>query len=228
MKFPTSCCTSNQGRVKVVAIAEETLAAGFAGLKIKAGFATFAEDLTAVRAAKRALGNSIALMIDYNQSLTLPEAMARCKALDDEGLEWIEEPVLADDLQGCARIAEAISTPLQIGGNFNGLSEMRAAITARASDLVMPDAQFIHGVTGWLEASALAHAAGLPMSSHTFVEASAQLLCATPTAHWIEVLDAVGGLRQAPLQIKGGMLMPWDTPGIGLEWREDMVSRYRG
>ena len=212
---------------EVVAIAEETLAAGFAGLKIKAGFATFAEDLAAIRAAKRVLGNSAALMIDYNQSLMRPEAMARCKALDGEGLEWIEEPVLADDLAGCARIAQAISTPIQIGENFNGLSEMRAAIEACASDLVMLDAQFIHGVTGWLEASALAHTAGLPMSSHTFVEASAQLLCGAPTAHWIEVLDAAGGLRQAPLQIKGGMLMPWDTPGIGLEWREDMVARYR-
>ena len=211
----------------VVAIAQETLAAGFSGLKIKAGFPTFAEDLAAVRAAKRALGNSTALMIDYNQSLTLPEAMARCKALDDEGLEWIEEPVLADDLEGCARIAESLVTPIQIGENFHGPSEMRAAIAARASDLVMPDAQFIHGVTGWLEASALARTAGLPMSSHTFVEASAQLLCATPTAHWIEVLDAAGGLRHASLQIKDGMLMPWDTPGIGLEWREDMVARYR-
>ena len=211
----------------VVAIAEETLAAGFAGLKIKAGFPSFAEDLAAVRAAKRALGNSTALMIDYNQSLSLAEAMARCKALDDEGLEWIEEPVLADDLEGCARIADAVTTPIQIGENFHGPLEMRAAIAARASDLVMPDAQFIHGVTGWLEAAALARAAGLPMSSHTFVEASAQLLCATPTAHWIEVLDAAGGLRHAPLQLKDGMLMPWDTPGIGLEWREDMVARHR-
>ena len=61
----------------VVAIAEETLAAGFAGLKIKAGFATFAEDLVAVRAAKRALGSATALMIDYNQSLALSAAMAR-------------------------------------------------------------------------------------------------------------------------------------------------------
>ena len=211
----------------VLAIAQETLAAGFAGLKIKVGFPTFAEDLATVRAAKRALGNSAALMVDYNQSLTLPEAMARCIALDDEGLEWIEEPVLADDLEGCARIAEALTTPIQIGENFHGPSEMLSAIAARASDLVMPDAQFIHGVTGWLEASALARTAGLPMSSHTFVEASAQLLCVTPTAHWIEVLDAAGGLRQAPLQIKDGMLMPWDTPGIGLEWCEDKVARHR-
>jgi mandelate racemase len=166
-------------------------------------------------------------MIDYNQSLSLPEAMARCKALDGEGLEWIEEPVLADYLQGCARIAAAVTTPIQIGENFNDPNEMRAAIEARASDLVIPDAQFIHGVTGWPEASALAHAAGLPMSSHTFVEASAQLLCATPTAHWSEVLDAAGGLRHAPLQLKDGMPMLWDTPGIGLEWREDMVARHR-
>lgn len=211
----------------VVEIAEETLAAGFAGLKIKVGFATFAEDLAAVRAAKRVLGHAAALMVDYNQSLSLPEAMARCTALDGEGLEWIEEPVLADELEGCARIAEAITTPLQIGENFHGPLEMRAALAVRASDLVMPDAQFIHGVTGWLEAATLAHTAGLPMSSHTFVEASAQLLCATPTAHWIEVLDAAGGLRQAPLHIQDGMLMPWDTPGIGLAWREDQVALHR-
>ena len=180
-----------------------------------------------VRAARRALGDSTALMVDYNQSLALPEAMARCKALDDEGLEWIEEPVLADDLEGCASIANAVTTPIQIGENFNGALEMRAAIAARASDLVMPDAQFIHGVTGWLEAAALARTAGLPMSSHTFVEASAQLLCATPTAHWIEVLDAAGALRRAPLELRDGLLLPWDTPGIGLEWRQDMVARYR-
>ena len=95
----------------VVAIAEETRAAGYAGLKIKAGFATLAEDLAAVRAARRALGDGIALMIDYNQSLGVAEAMARCRALDGEGLEWIEEPVLADDLEGCARIADAVVTP---------------------------------------------------------------------------------------------------------------------
>ena len=104
---------------------------------------------------------------------------------------------------------------------------MRAAIDAAAMDLVMPDAQFVHGVTGWLEAAALARAAGLPMSSHIFVEASAQLLCATPTAHWLEVLDAAAGLRASPLQLRDGHLHPSDAPGIGLEWREQEVARHR-
>jgi len=180
-----------------------------------------------VRAARGALGDGIALMVDYNQALGVDEAIARCGALDDEGLEWIEEPVLADDLEGCARVAAATVTPIQIGENFNGPSEMRAAIAAKALDMVMPDAQLIHGVTGWLEAAALACTAGLRMSSHTFVEASAHLLCATPTAHWLEVLDAAGGLRRAPLTLRDGMVTPWDTPGIGLEWVDEAVTRHR-
>lgn len=208
-------------------IAEETRAAGYAGLKIKLGFATLAQDLAVVRAARRALGEGIALMVDYNQSLNPPEAMRRCKALDDEGLTWIEEPLLADDLEGSARIAQAVNTPIQIGENFHGPAEMRKAIDARAMDLVMPDAQYVHGVTGWLEAAALAHVAGLPMSSHTFVEASMHLLCATPTADWLEVLDAAGGLRQAPLQLQDGCLTPWDTPGLGMDWDEGAVARHR-
>jgi len=97
----------------------------------------------------------------------------------------------------------------------------------KALDMVMPDAQLIHGVTGWLEAAALACTAGLRMSSHTFVEASAHLLCATPTAHWLEVLDAAGGLRRAPLTLRDGMVTPWDTPGIGLEWVDEAVTRHR-
>lgn len=91
----------------------------------------------------------------------------------------------------------------------------------------MPDAQYIHGVTGWLEAAALARAAGLPMSPQTFVEASAQLLCATPTADWLEVLDAAGGLRRAPLDLRDGCVTPWDAPGLGIEWDEDAVARHR-
>lgn len=65
------------------------------------------------------------------------------------------------------------------------------------------------------------------MSSHTFVEASAQLLCATPTAGWLEVLDAAGGLRRAPLDLQDGCVTPWDAPGLGIEWDDDAVARHR-
>ena len=210
----------------VVEIAEEAVADDYPGLKIKVGFPTLAEDVAAVRAAKKVLG-SRALMVDYNQSLTFAEARIRCQALDGEGLAWIEEPILADDLEGCARLAETLTTPIQIGENFNGPEDMERALKARAADYVMPDAQFIRGVTGWMDAAALAQAFNIEMSSHTFVEASAHLLCATSTGHWLEHMDVMGNLLRNRFTLVNGTLTPPARPGLGIDWDEEAVERYR-
>ena len=212
---------------EIAALVDETLGQGFTGLKIKLGFPTLAEDLAVVRAARRGLGDRCALMVDFNQSLSAAEGLIRCKALDDEGLAWIEEPIPADDFRGCAAIAAACRTPIQIGENFQGPPDMRAAIEAAAMDYVMPDPQFIWGVSGWLEAAALARGAGIEMSSHLFVEASSHLLCATPTAHWLEHMDVAARLRSVSYPLVDGMITPPDRPGIGLEWDDAMVARYR-
>lgn len=210
----------------VVEVSEEAVAHDYPGMKIKVGFPTLAEDIAAVRAAKKVLG-SRALMVDYNQSLTFAEAKLRCHALDGEGLAWIEEPILADDYEGCARLAEMVTTPIQIGENFNGPEEMERALKARACDYVMPDAQYIRGVTGWLEAAALARAYNIEMSSHTFVEASAHLLCATPTGHWLEHMDVIGNLLDQRYSLVNGSLTAPARPGMGIDWNEEAVEKYR-
>lgn len=212
--------------VQVVEVADEAVRAGFRALKIKIGFPSLAEDLASIRAAKKVLG-SCALMVDYNQSLTPQEAMIRCHALDAEGLAWIEEPVAADDYATHAALAAAITTPIQIGENFNSADEMRSALVLRAMDYVMPDPQFIRGVTGWLEAAALARQANMECSSHAFIEASTHLLCATPTAHWLEFLDAASQLLRENYPVIDGTLTPPERPGIGIEWNEAAVARHR-
>lgn len=208
-------------------IVEETLAQGFTGLKIKLGFPTLAEDLAVVRAARRGLAGRCALMVDYNQSLSRAEGLARCQALDDEGLEWIEEPVLADDFRGSATIAAACRTPIQIGENFQGPGDMHEAIAAAAMDYVMPDPQFIWGVSGWLEATSLAYRAGIEMSSHLSLEVSSHLMCITPTAHWLEHMDVAAELRREPFLLHDGMIVPPTRPGIGIDWNETRVAECR-
>jgi mandelate racemase len=206
--------------------AAKTAAAGFRGLKIKIGWPSLEEDLAVVRAARRALPDDVALMVDYNQSLSVVEAMRRGRALDGEGVAWIEEPVRADDLRGAAAVAAALATPVQIGENFTGPFEMEEALRVKAADLVMPDVQQIGGVTGWLRAAALAHAAGVPCSSHLFIETSAHLLAATPTCHWIEYLDVAAPLLAEPLRPVDGMIQAPRRPGLGLAWDETAVRRY--
>jgi mandelate racemase len=206
--------------------AAKTVAAGFRGLKIKVGWPTLAGDLAAVRAARRALPDDVALMVDFNQSLTVAEALRRGRALDAEGVTWIEEPVRADDYRGSAEVAAALATPVQIGENFSGAFEMEEALRLRAADLVMPDVQQIGGVTGWLRAAALAQAAGIPCSSHLFIEASAHLLAVTPTCHWIEYLDVAAPVLAEPLHPVDGALVAPSRPGLGLAWDAAAVRRY--
>jgi mandelate racemase len=199
------------------------LEGGFRAVKLRLGYATLEDDLAAVHAVRARIPGGVAIMADYNQALSMNEAMRRGRALDAEGLAWIEEPIRHDDFAGCAALAKAIATPVQIGENFSQVYDMQKALDARASDLVMPDLERIGGITGWQRAGALAAEAGMPMSSHLYPEVSAQLLCATPTAHWLEYVDWMNPLLAEPLKIVDGMAVPSERPGVGLEWNQDII-----
>jgi mandelate racemase len=163
--------------------AEELLNRGFRGVKLRLGYSTLEQDLEVARAVRKRLPDSIELMTDYNQALPVDEAVRRGLALDHEGLAWIEEPIRHDDYAGCAKIAEELSTPVQIGENFAGPRAMMDAIAAKAADFMMPDLARIGGVSGWQEAVSLAATNGIRISSHLFPEFSVHLLAASPTCH---------------------------------------------
>jgi mandelate racemase len=207
--------------------AEALLEHGFQAVKLRLGRATAAEDLAVVRAVRHRLPDTVALMTDYNQALTVTEAIRRGQALDDEGVYWIEEPTRHDDYAGCARIAAALKTPMQIGENFAGAPAMATALAAGACDYVMPGLERIGGVTGWQRAAALGPAAGIEMSSHIFPEVSAHLLAATPTCHWLEYVDWAAPILAEPLRIVDGLAQVPDRPGSGVAWDNDAVKRFR-
>lgn len=200
---------------------------GFRALKIRLGHPRLEDDLAAVRAARSALPADVALMSDYNQGLTVAEALGRGRALDGEGLYWIEEPVRADDFAGAAEIAAALATPIQIGENFSSPFELECALAAHASDFVMLDAQQFGGVTGWLAGMALAQAAGKPCSSHLFQEYSAHLLAVTPSAGWLEYFDIADPILREPLALRDGMIQAQAAAGAGIAWDDRAVARYR-
>ncbi len=207
--------------------AEKLLAGGFRAVKLRLGYATLEEDLAALHAVRRRVGDKIHVMVDYNQALTVTEAMRRGRALDAEGIYWIEEPIRHDDYVGCAALARELVSPIQMGENFSEPNAMATALAAGACDYVMPDLERIGGVTGWQRAAALAAARGVEMSSHLFPEVSAHLLAATPTRHWLEYVDWAGAIVAEPLAIHDGLALAPDRPGNGLVWDEAAVRKYR-
>ncbi len=199
----------------------------FTGLKLRLGRTQMRDDLATIDAVRKAVGDDMHLMVDFNQGLHLGEALPRCHAIDDLGLDWIEEPLVYDNYDGHAQLAAELQTPIQIGENFYGPRDLQRALQCKACDLVMPDFMRIGGVTGWLRAAAIAGAAGVPVSTHLYPEVAAHVMRVTETAHWLEWQDWADPILQKPYEIKDGLLHIPNVPGVGLDWNEDAVAAHR-
>src|SRR5579864_8450777 len=99
--------------------AEKLLAGGFRAVKLRLGYPTAQQDLAALRAVRKRIGDGVALMVDYNQALSVAEALERGRMLDAENVFWLEEPIRHDDYAGSAKLARELKTPIQIGENFS-------------------------------------------------------------------------------------------------------------
>ncbi len=212
------------GPDRLAAEAEELHAMGLGAMKLRLGYATLAEDLAALHAVRARVPAHTLIMVDYNQALTPAEAMLRGRALQHEGIAWLEEPIRHDDYRGNAAIAAALQVPLQIGENFNGPEAMLRALAARACDYVMPDVARIGGVTGWMQAAGIAAAHGVEMSSHLMPEISLHLLAASARGHWLEYVDWADALLEQPLELVDGHAVPPDRPGAGMVWDEHKLA----
>ncbi len=214
------------GAAKAGPEAAALLAEGFAAVKLRLGYPSAAEDLGVIDAVRSEIGAEPRLFVDYNQTLTLAEAKRRVPYLQDFDLEWVEEPLPWDDYAGHAAVAAETSVPIQLGENCWGAADMAKALEAGLDAVFMPDAVKIGGVTGWLQSAGLAAAHGVQLSSHLFPEVSSHLLCATPTAHWLEYVDWAAPILAEPFAVRDGRARPSEAPGAGIAWDEAAVARY--
>ncbi len=207
--------------------AEELIAeGGFSALKLRLGRKRLADDLEAIRAARQAGGDEIKLMVDFNQGLSVGDALRRCHELDNEGLYWFEEPVAYNNIDACAQLSRELKTPVSIGENFYGPRELYKAIAAKAADHVMPDLMRIGGVSGWISSVPIAAAAGVEVSTHLYPEVSAHLMRVTETGHWLEWQDWADPILQEPFKVTDGHIVTPDRPGSGVAWNEEAVAKY--
>ncbi len=198
----------------------------FSGLKLRLGRDKLADDLEAIRQVRSAAGADMKLMVDFNQGLTLGDAIHRCNALDDQGLYWFEEPTTYNNFKGYAQLARDLKTPLQLGENFYGPRDLYQALQLGACDYVMPDMMRIGGVSGWLRSVGIAAAAGVEVSTHLYPEVSAHLMRITETAHWLEWQDWADPILQEPFLVEDSKLWIPDRPGIGIDWDEAAVKKF--
>jgi mandelate racemase len=214
----------------IPASVDSVLADGVSAIKLRLGRANAALDIQAVETAKATLTardkRTMPMMVDFNQSLNVAEAVSRCRALDAFDLTWIEEPTRCDDWSGNAQIAAATNTPIQLGENIASAHALQVALASRASDFMMLDLQQLGGVTGWMRAAHVAQTFGAPISSHLFQEFSVHTLSVTAGADWLEYFPLANPILANHCKVIGGCVQAIPGDGAAIEWNESAVSRY--
>ena len=210
---------------ELVAEARSFVRAGFRAVKMRLGKERLDEDVERVRAVRQAIGPDIALMADANQGFTVDHAIRLGRRLEEFDLTWFEEPVPAYDLDGSARVAAALDTPIASGETEYTRYGFRDMLKARAADVLMPDLGRVGGVTEFVKVAHMADAVDVPVSSHIFTEQSLTLVAALGNATYLEHMPWFDTLFREKLEMRDGMIVVPERPGFGFTFDRDAVDR---
>lgn len=206
--------------------ARDFVAQGFTAVKMRIGKPDIGEDIERVAAVRSAIGSRVKLMADANQGLSVNHAIRLGRKLETFDLVWFEEPVQAYDLEGSARVAAEIDTPIASGETEYGRYGFRDMLERKSADVLMPDLERVGGVTEWVRVAHMAAAYDVPVSPHIFSEHSLQLCGAISNVTYAEHMPWFAGLFQERIEMVDGDLLIPDRPGMGFRFDPDAVERY--
>src|SRR5262249_29865807 len=217
----------DQGIDELGAEAQRFVKQGHRAMKMRVGRRDPREDVERARRLREAIGPDIRLLADVNQGWDELTAIRVGRELEALDLYWLEEPLPYEDLEGCARVAAALTMRVATGETDYGSLGMKRHLDARAADVLMPDLGRMGGVTEYRRAADLCRAYHQPVSSHLFMEASCHVLAAAPNALILEHMDWWQELYTEPLPLEQGFVVVPDRPGIGLQLSPNALERFK-
>ncbi len=212
---------------QLVANAQKAKSQGLRGVKIKVGKPHVSEDRARLTAVRRAIGDSIELMVDANQGFTVPEAIRRARHFEDLDLAWFEEPLPAEDLNGHVLLRQSTSLPIAIGESIYSISHFREYLQRGACTVIQTDVARIGGITPWLKCAHIAESFNVPICPHYLMELHVGLCAAVPNAPWVEYIPQLDIIMKNDMRIENGHALPFEGPGLGIDWDWKSIDKLR-
>jgi L-alanine-DL-glutamate epimerase-like enolase superfamily enzyme len=231
--------------------AQAYLARGFRGLKLRFHRKNWRDDIRALEAVRARIGDRLALMVDCNQGWrmshddeqpwTLKEALPVARELERLGVYWMEEPLHRADRKGMRALREKVGVRIAGGEMNREIAEFRDLIEERCLDVLQPDVALTGGITGLRRVAAMAEAAGLVFTPHTWSNglsyvANAHFTCGLTAAPFLEFpfdppewsLERRDFMLTEPQDISAdGMVALSESPGFGVELDEERLRATR-
>jgi L-alanine-DL-glutamate epimerase-like enolase superfamily enzyme len=186
-----------------------------------------------VRAARKAIGEGVALFVDGNGAYEHKQAVALARIFADQGVSWFEEPVSSDDLAGLQLIRQRAPAGMDIAAGEYGydLDYFRRMLNANAVDVQQADITRCCGVTGFLQVAGLCQAHHIDLSGHCAPSLHRHAGCAALRFRNLEWFHDHVRIEHmlfdgAPTP-RGGVIEPdFSRPGLGLEFKRKDAEPY--
>jgi D-galactarolactone cycloisomerase len=217
---------------------------GFSAVKMKIGLGSLKLDIERVAAVREAIGDKTRLMVDANHCFTVPQAIRLGRELEKLDVEWFEEPISPEDVDGYVEVTRALDMAVAGGENEFTRWGFRDLVARKAMDIVQPDVCAAGGISECRKIASIASAHGVECVPHAWGSA----IGLAATLHFLAALpDQPPSFRPMPpllefeqcenpfrdhlsvepiVQTRGKVAVP-SGAGLGIEIDRSILDRYR-
>lgn len=219
-----------------VAEAQQCKDDGYMAYKIKVGAGEVQADIGRTRAVCAALGGGVLISADANQNWSVAQALEYVRAVQDTTLDFLEQPVAAENLAGMAEIAAATRIAIGCDEGVHGLADLRNHHAAGAASGASLKAIKIGGLRPMFEAAVLCDELGMHVNlackiaeSGIATAAVLHMAAAVPALDWGVSLTCqylAEDVLARPLTFTRGHAQVPGGPGLGVEVDEARVKKF--
>jgi D-galactarolactone cycloisomerase len=224
--------------------AQGYVAEGFTAVKMKIGLGDPKLDIRRVAAVREAVGADVRLMVDANHCMTVPQAIRIGRELEQLDIEWFEEPISPEDIDGYVEVTRALDMAVAGGENEMTRWGFRDLVVRKAMDIIQPDVCAAGGISECRKIATLASAHGVECVPHAW----GSVIGVAATLHFLAALpDQPPSFRPMPpmfefeqcenpfrdllakepiVQNRGKVQIPTGA-GLGIEIDRSILDRYR-
>lgn len=199
-------------------------ARGFTAVKIKVGSPELDRDIERLHKVREAVGDGLKIMMDANQGMDVPSAIALIHAVSDLNIHWFEEPIPHRDFDGYGTIHAKTRISLAMGEREYDTVALRELLRRGAIDLWQPDIIRLGGVEAWRDSAALAAAHNVPVLPHYYKDYDVPLLATVPKVYGAESFDWIDGIIDEPMAIEKGLASPRAGSGWGFRFLPEFLT----
>jgi L-alanine-DL-glutamate epimerase-like enolase superfamily enzyme len=207
--------------------------AGLKKVKMKIG-ADPDTDRNRVRIAREAIGTESELFVDANGAYDVRQALSFARQFAEYGVSWFEEPVSSDHLSNLRKIRNEVPRTMEVAAGEYGYDSQyfRQMLEAEAVDVLQLDGTRCKGITGFLQAAAVAASFGCPISAHCAPSLHMHVGCAVPGFRHVEYFHDHARIERMLFDgfiepVNGQLVPDRSRTGMGLIFKHQDAARYR-